>query len=241
MKCYHHPSKDAVAQCRACGKSICKDCFDDYGVSTGEYADQALCYDCTAALVTENVNEISKFRSKVKRERILSLIGGVIGGIIGFPVLSSDMYGSFFWFLIIIGLFGSLSMLKGLISAVGAGSGFWLVVYLLGAPFIMVRNHIRRFNQIKQCSEIIASDEHALQEMRDYFAYTQEMEKQATNVDLAKLANEGGSLFNNTYAKAVLEKGKETAKAELRQSVVTISANGEIIRSFDKKPKKKAA
>jgi len=39
-------------------------------------------------------------------------------------------------------------------------------------------------------------------------------------------------LFENTYAQAILNKGEKAAQAELRESVVTISANGEIVRTF---------
>jgi len=65
-KCFHHPSQDAVATCRGCGKGICKDCYDVYGVSSGEYAGQALCYDCTSQLVESNVAEVNKLKQKTK-------------------------------------------------------------------------------------------------------------------------------------------------------------------------------
>jgi len=67
-KCYHHPSQDAVATCRGCGKGICRDCYDVYGVTSGEYAGKALCYDCTSQLVAENVDNVGVFRKKVKWE-----------------------------------------------------------------------------------------------------------------------------------------------------------------------------
>jgi len=57
-------------------------------------------------------------------------------------------------------------------------------------------------------------------------------------MDLAQLANQGGELFDNSYAQTVLAKGEKAAQTELRNGVVQISANGEIIRSFDKRIEK---
>ena len=31
--CYYHKDEPAVAKCARCGKFICQDCFDNYGVS----------------------------------------------------------------------------------------------------------------------------------------------------------------------------------------------------------------
>ena len=102
------------------------------------------------------------------------------------------------------------------------------------APIVTIYRFVKRIKQIKQADEIIASDERILQEMRDYFAYTKALEKNK-GIDLAKLAEQGSELYDNTYARSVLDKGEKEAQAALRQSVVTISANGEIIRSFDKR------
>ena len=40
--CYYHKDEPAVAKCARCGKFICQDCFDNYGVTNDEYAGQAL-------------------------------------------------------------------------------------------------------------------------------------------------------------------------------------------------------
>ena len=37
--CSYHPDEPAVAKCARCGKYICQDCFDNYGVVDGEYKD----------------------------------------------------------------------------------------------------------------------------------------------------------------------------------------------------------
>jgi len=44
MNCYFHPEKQAVAQCRNCGKGICKDCVDRFGNADAKYA--GLCKEC---------------------------------------------------------------------------------------------------------------------------------------------------------------------------------------------------
>ena len=44
--CYYHQDEPAVAKCARCGKYICKDCAEAYTVTSGEYANQCLCYDC---------------------------------------------------------------------------------------------------------------------------------------------------------------------------------------------------
>jgi hypothetical protein len=73
--------------------------------------------------------------------------------------------------------------------------------------------------------------------MKDYFAYTQAIENNK-NINLDQLTQQGSKLFENTYAQAVLNKGEGAAQADLRQSVVAISTNGEIISNLDKKVKK---
>jgi len=252
-KCYHHPSKDAVAICTGCGKGICKDCYDSYGAGMG--AEKALCFDCTEDMVKEHTADIAAFRKKVEKERIFMIVGAIIGVIFAFLTGATDSGDVLVALIICLGCAGfgasflfALKMIAGFFLVMG-GLGFILllivggvalpVLFFLGIP-ISIYRYIKRKNQIKQCDEIIASDSGILQEMRDYFAYTQAMENN-NGVDLARLAEQGSELFENTYAQAVLSKGEQEAQAELRQSVVTISANGEIIRSFDKKPKKKAA
>ena len=49
--CHFHKGEPAVAKCAKCGKLLCQDCVDSYGVSGGEYAGEALCYDCCQELV----------------------------------------------------------------------------------------------------------------------------------------------------------------------------------------------
>jgi hypothetical protein len=185
------------------------------------------------------------------------IVGAIIGALIGILAAMQmltdygvDLLGhAVIYFILFVFGFASLGTILKNISAVfkdnegGLFSWIFAIGVIIASPIISIYRFIKRINQIKQCDEIIANDERTLQEMRDYFAYTQVIEKQAGAVDLAKLANQGGELFNNTYAQSVMKNGEKAAQAELRQSVVTISANGEIIRSFTEadKPKKKAA
>ena len=95
--CYHHPSEPAVARCARCGKYICKDCAEAYTVTSGEYANKCLCFDCCEQLVAENVAELTKNKNKIKGQFILQLIGMVIGFIYGMGagISSGDIGGGF--------------------------------------------------------------------------------------------------------------------------------------------------
>lgn len=70
--CYHHPTEPAVAQCARCGKYICKDCAEAYGVTSGEYAGRCLCYDCCQQLVSENVADLNAKPEKNQRSVYLA-------------------------------------------------------------------------------------------------------------------------------------------------------------------------
>jgi len=250
MGCYHHPSRDAVAQCRKCGKGMCKECYDLYGVSSGEYAGKALCYDCTTEIVAENVAGFEALKKRVQWERIFICIGAVLGAFAGLIFLDDptlDGTQKFWGFVTCVGVGGSLgTIIKGMFWAfIGARregedggnslaqagcAGVFLVIF---SPIITVWRFFSRFSQIARCNEIIESDSQALRQMRDYFAYTQAMEQNA-GVDLATLVARGGVLFDNAYAKDVVSRGAQTAQAELRRGVAQIAANGEIIRSYNR-------
>jgi hypothetical protein len=189
-----------------------------YGVSGGDYAGKALCYDCTVQLVKQNIAEVDKLRG---RNQVVSLI-------IGFITTPLKQL----W-----------RMLKCIDAQAPIGAMFEGIKLLL-FPLVAIYRIIVLRNQMSRANEIIASDERALREMRDYFAYTQTLESNK-GVDLASLAGQGGALFDNTFAQNVLKQGEKAAQAQLRKSVVTISENGEILRSFNDdglpKKKKKAA
>jgi len=215
MNCFHHPSQPAVAQCARCGKPICRNCVDDYGVAVGQYAGKVLCYDCTAGLVAANVAEIEKIRAQT---------AGILGILSIFGCFMKEV------FLAIRTICRGTSMALSANPAGGIVMMWGMCIQLPLTPIKAIWRFIKRHRLIKQFDGIIASDSQALQQMRDYFAYTQTME-QHKGVDLATLAAQGSELYDNTYAKAVLSGGERSARAQLRRSVVQIAENGEIIRS----------
>ena len=231
MGCFHHPSQQAVIICQGddCGKGMCRDCYDSYGAGMG--AGKALCFDCTEELVIETASEIAWLREQVKKERMWMYVGAGLGAIIIGPMLASG------------GELGFIGWLFGVAIGMSLGTivnGFrefgWLVgvIMIIVSPIMSIVRFKRRFDQIKQCDEILESDARVLQEMRDYFAYTQAMERNA-GVSLESLVNQGGELFQNSYAQSVMQKGEQGAQAALREGAVQIAANGEIVRTFDKR------
>ena len=226
MTCYHHPSQDSVATCRECGKGICKDCYDSYGAGMG--AGKAMCFDCTEEIVKEHTGEIAWLKSQVKKERTWMIVGAILGLFLGMG-LAAEAGAGILIFAIFAG--ASLGTIVNGFMEFGAVVGFIMIVV---SPIMSIVRFVKRINQIKAADEILASDARILQEMRDYFEYTLTMEKNA-GMNLSQLADQGGTLFGNTYAQAVLSKGESAAQAELRQGAVQIVANGEIIRSFDRR------
>lgn len=258
--CYYHKDEPAVAKCARCGKYICQDCFDNYGVTSGDYAGQALCYDCCQQLVSENVADLTKNKNKIKFQFIMSIIGMVIGLIGGIALGSSlDAEGAelIIWAIIGIGVGGVLlSALKCFLSliwdvikiAVSGNFGFltflsiiWNIIKLVfQSLYYSISNTIYYIKYIKQTSGFIESDSAALKEMADYMEYTM-IRNQNRGVDLETLLNQKSELADNSYAQMVQEKGEEGAEAALRECVATINENGEIIRSFHEAGRRNAA
>jgi hypothetical protein len=188
-------------------------------------AGKALCFDCTEEMVKQHSFEIEWLKNQVKKERTWMIAGAIVGAII---LGGMGGVGGFF-----LGIFigASLGTIINGFSEYG-----WLVgsIMIMISPIMSIVRFVKRIDQIKTADEILESDARILQEMRDYFAYTLTMERSA-GVDLATLASQGSELFGNTYASAVMSKGESAAQAELRQGAVQIAANGENIRSFDKR------
>ena len=248
--CYYHNDEPAVAKCARCGKYICKDCFDNYGVSSGDYAGQALCYDCCQQLVADNVEDLKKNKSKIMFQFIVSLVGIVIGLIFGISIGAEESAGT----AIVTGLIGAgiggvfLSAAKYFFSlvwdvikiAISGQFGFltvlsiiWGILKLIVQSFYYtVSNTIYYITYLKRTSGFIESDSAALQQMADYMEYTM-IRNQNRGVDLETLINQKSELADNSYAHMVQEKGEEGAEAALRDCVATINENGEIIRNFN--------
>ncbi len=249
--CYYHSDEPAVAQCARCGKYICKDCFDNYGVTSGDYAGQALCYDCCQQLVEENVSNLKSNKSKIMFQFILSIIGMVIGFIIGLSAgLESGDFGSGVVTGLICACIGGvfLSALKAFFSLVWdaikiAFAGqfgvltilsiiFQIIVIVFKCIIVTISNTFYYIKYLRETSGFIDSDTAALQQMKDYMEYTM-VRNQNRGVDIETLLNQKSELANNSYARMVQEKGEEGAEVVLRDCVATINENGEIIRSFN--------
>ena len=233
MKCYHHPSRDAVAQCKGfdeCYKGICRECYDAWKVNVGPWANQPLCFECCEIMIKLNAQEVLEIGewTEKARKRILigSIIGGVIGGLFGIG-------GGFAGFL-----FGAWvgSGVLGMIIRNGLGyifsGGWWpLIISALIGPFFCLKDIIADRKVLEQARAFAASEMETLQLMRDYFQYSIAMEKYGSNDSFESLTSQGGELFNNSYARSVKERGEQAAQAHMHNSVVQIAANGEIIRN----------
>lgn len=242
--CSYHKDEPAVAKCARCGRYICQDCFDNYGVSSGDYAGKALCYDCCQQLVAANVADLKKNKNKIMFQFIVSIIGMIFGMIVGLSggggfagavvgiavggVLLSALkvFFSLVWDVIKIAFSGQFGVLTVL-------SIIWNILVLIVKCLITtISNTIYYISYLVKTSGFIASDEQALQQMADYMEYTM-IRNQNRGVDLETLLNQKSELADNSYARMVQEKGEEGAEAALRDCVATINENGEIIRNFN--------
>jgi hypothetical protein len=247
--CYYHHDTPAVAKCARCGKFICQDCFDSYGVTNGQYAGQALCYDCTQELVADNVAQLTKNKNKIKTQFIISLIGIVLGFAFGFSAGAEGGIGT----ALVMGIIGAaiggvfLSAMKEFFSLVwdalkSADSGdfglvtalsviFNLIVLVLKCLFSTVSNTIYYITYLKQTSGFIESDQAALRQMQDYMEYTM-VRNQNRGVDIETLLKENSELADNSVAQMARTQTEEQIEASVRRCVASINENGEIIRSF---------
>lgn len=242
--CYYHNDEPAVAKCARCGKYICKDCFDNYGVSSGEYAGKALCYDCCQQIVADNVDDLKKNKNKIMFQFIVSIIGmvfglivgvsgggGFAGAIIGIAVggvlLSAlKVFFSLVWDVIKIAFSGNFGVLTVL-------SIIWNILVLIVKCLITtVSNTIYYITYLKRTSGFIESDTAALQQMADYMEYTM-IRNQNRGVDIDTLLNQKSELADNSYAQMVQQRGEEGAEAAMRECVATFNEHGEIIRNFN--------
>lgn len=242
--CSYHKDEPAVAKCARCGRYICQDCFDNYGVSSGEYAGKALCYDCCQQIVAENVADLKKNKNKIMFQFIVSIIGmvfgmivgissggGVAGAVIGLAVggvlLSAlKVFFSLVWDVIKIAVSGQFGVLTVL-------SIIWNILVLIVKCLITtVSNTVYYINYLVKTSGFINSDTQALQQMADYMEYTM-IRNQNRGVDIDTLLNQKSELADNSYAQMVQQRGEEGAEAAMRECVATFNEHGEIIRNFN--------
>lgn len=239
--CHYHTDEPAVGRCARCGKSLCQDCCDSYGVVAGEYAGKNLCYDCTQELITDNINQLNKNLRKIKSQFILQLIGMAIGFFIGIgaglgvALVLACMGGMF---LRAVKAFVPLACdyLKNALQGNLLAAVFGMVkmaILILKCIGITVIQTIQYVNYIKKTSGFIESDTKALEQIKEYMQYTL-VRQQNRGVNLEDLMKEGSQLYNNSFAQMVREQGEEKAEAYMSQCVTRIAENGEIIRDFPK-------
>lgn len=82
MKCFNHPSKDAVAACVDCGKSLCKECASKWN--------PVLCDRCAQERTDAYNAEQEAYKDSMKG----SIIKSIILFVVGFVVFMA-MYGQF--------------------------------------------------------------------------------------------------------------------------------------------------
>lgn len=247
--CYHHPTEPAAGRCARCGKYICQDCVEAYGVSAGEYAGKCLCFDCCEQIVADNVAELTRNKNTIKGQFILQIVGMIIGLIVGFSAGIEGGFGSALGsgficaciggvFLSALKAFGSLTWEA--IKIAFSGQFGWLtvisiifqsIVIVFKCIWITLSQTVQYIIYLKKTSGFIESDSQCLQQMRDYMEYTL-VRNQNKGVDLESLMNEGSELYDNSYAQAVRDNGEAAADAALRQATTRIAENGEIIRDF---------
>lgn len=228
--CYYHRDEPPVAKCACCGKFICQDCFDSYGVSEGEYAGQALCYDCTKDLVADNVRELKKQKRKIIALFIATMIGMGFGAmffsestVAGF--ICMFWFGSF-WYLLKNVFVTWWRGRRGLPEFIGAVLGSTLI-----APIVTIKKVIECIVFWIRTAKFIKNDSEALQQMTDYMEYTV-VRNQNRGVDIETLLKENSSLANNSVAQMARTQSEEEIEAHMRGCLATINENGEIIRSF---------
>ncbi len=260
--CYHHNGEPAVARCARCGKYICKDCAEAYGVTAGEYAGKHLCYDCCEQIVADNIAELTKNKQQIKTQFIISLVGMCIGFLLGFiggiaGGIQSHSFGAGLMYGlmagIIYGLIGGvfLTFMKLYLAIVwesikavfgnlldppamiGALIGV-AIAFCIGAIKCMFYCIRNTIEYIQYLKKTDGFIESDTEALNQMRAYMEYTLVRNNNkgVDLEDLMNEGSELFNNSYAQAVRANGEEAADAALRQATTMINERGEIIRDF---------
>ena len=248
--CYYHEDEPAAGRCVRCGKNLCKDCCDSYGVTSGQYAGKHLCFDCTQELVQENVSTLKTNYATIKSRYVICIIGCVVGALIGLAFGSSGGAGGLLVFGILCAAIGGSAgnFFRSFFAAVpsffvSTGNivlslciGFakfviYFFTYALKALVETIQKISYYASYMKRTQGFIESDSAALRQMQEYMEYTMIRQKNR-GVDLETLMQQGSQLYNNSFAQMVRDQGEDQAEAYMRQCVTRIAENGEIIRDF---------
>ena len=230
--CYYHSNEPAVAQCAICGKYICRDCYDTYGFTVGEYAGQAMCYDCTKQLVADNISNLKSQKTGIITLFVATVIGMIIGLAVGasggaaLAVLCMLWFGSF-WTWVKSTFTGWSSAGFSMAGFIGAFIGGLII-----APIKTIIKIFQCISYLTKTSKFIEQDTAALSQMKDYMEYTVAL-SQNKNADIDNLMNNNTELANNSFAQMVRSQGETAAEENIKQCVATVNQNGEVIRNFN--------
>ena len=101
MKCYYHPSGDAVALCKACNRALCHDCCADVPPGT---ACTGRCEEEVAALnviIERGKSAYQKTGKAYKVNAFFLILGGLFPFVLGLiPILRGEGIGSIFFVII---------------------------------------------------------------------------------------------------------------------------------------------
>jgi len=250
--CCLHKKEKAVGSCKKCGNPICQECMDEYQENEKNY-----CYYCHTKMVAKEIKKAEKtakkserLKKRLEREKELYSTSGGRFKLFFFIYPFRYYIGSLVNLVKVIGYVAGKHLLS-----MGCGGGmvslifFTLAIILLGytplialiVPLVLVpfkwlfgslRPKVRNVEidmEIEELEGIIENDTTILQNMRDYYEYLQTVVSMP-DFDLTDLTSEGGKLFENTFAQSIIQNGSQSAHEKLREGLVEIAANGEIVR-----------
>jgi hypothetical protein len=256
--CCYHNTEPAVTRCPRCGKPLCQDCAESYGFTSGEYAGKSLCYDCTIEIWKNDEATLNKNYAKIRSQRILCLVGVIIGAIIGLfwgldssgsgtagevfgitlimTIACAAIGGSFLVYIKGVGshLAGCFASTGNVVLSICIGIAkfiFWLVAYAVVALIETVRKLISYTAYMKHTANYVEQNNRAMQSLQDYMEYTL-VRNQNKGVDIKTLLAEDSKLADNSFAQMVQQQGKDAAEASIRQQVAYINEFGEVVRDF---------
>ncbi len=102
MKCFNHTDREAVGQCKNCGKGLCKDCFQQNGGICNECL-----HDANSASFEDKYNQLLNDLIHYRTKLYMKLFGGLALGIIiavVFFFANRPNFNDFWPFLIVIAL-----------------------------------------------------------------------------------------------------------------------------------------
>ena len=227
MKCYHHPSQDAMATCSECGKYICKDCYDTWKGKVEPRIGAHLCYECATEMIRDNIDQVLSSGQRIEKMRRNSLIGMIIGGILCAPYqvigiwIGAGIGG-------IIGAFGLMHFFKRNEHGERGMDNFWGSV--IAGPIMFTYFFIKDWKYNTLCKQVTESDRETLKLMDSYFKYSLAMEYAGNEANYHSFSSseEDG---DTGFGVLVTSVGYDQAKILLRERVAQIAVNEETIRA----------